>query len=875
MKKLVVILLVAIGILAVVLLSRPPEPGAGGAEDERRASQSSRPDGETATAGDGDAEAGPAGGGTGEYVPGGSIVGTVRGPQGRLVAGAVVRALRTASDWEKKVIARTLSMPEEGVSSDAKGAYRVPGLGAGLHLLVVRADGFRDLIRPGIAVTEDEATTVDVTLAPGGSIRGRVVDAEGKGVVARVRAEEPDARLARFLGLEEERSAGTGTDGGFVLNGLGKAPVTVVVEPDGWNVVTVDDVAPGTDDLVVRLARPGTIAGRVVVAEDERPVEGADVNVHGSLRIECTDPQGGFRYDLVPPGRHVVIAEHPGYAVAILEIEVKAGEVVEDLVIALHRGSPLLGEVVRASDGGPVARPRVNVHGEFEETEGNEAGHFSTSPLAPGSYAIRVEAGGYAPRRLDSVELPRTEPLRITMTKGGTIRGTVRDESGKPLPNAWVWRSPPSDPDRGEPAAANADGVFRFDHVAPGPHVVIHVRVDGGMEYDMKQVTVIDGQEAIVDFGGTSRKTVATLVGRLLDRGKPAGIRAIVLVPLSVGGASFKMGPSDLSGRFRIPDLAPGSYRVMVAGMTGKSVDVLGAVDVSEGGEIEQDLAMAEGRLVGKVVRADGETPVSGARVVLVDPDQIRRTGRNVADAFDVFRGQVQSRSDGTFEFPNAPPGRHTLLVWAHGQAPAAVEGVVIEKTPAEAPAPRIVVLPTGEEFVVEVKDPDGGPIGGAVIFIEDAAGRYVLMGESEPRTSPDGRVTLWLQPGSYRFKIQADGRVPIDRAADVRGDRVLAYRLETGGSAAVTVTDAAGPVVGADVRAYREDGTEILTRFTTEALYKPPPPTITGPDGRYVLAHLPAGRVRIRIEALDGRKAEAWVDVTTGEQTELQVPLD
>ncbi len=379
-------------------------------------------------------------------------------------------------------------------------------------------------------------------------------------------------------------------------------------------------------------------------------------------------------------------------------------------------------------------------------------------------------------------------------------------------------------------------------------------------------------QNAVVEFGGKAERRKVVLSGRLLSRGKPVGMRAIVLVPISGGNRSFKMAMSDLAGRFRIAEMDPGRYRVMIADTTGINVDVLPVVDVSGEGEITRDVAMSEAGFHGRILRRKDRTPIAKAKVVIVDPARIGEFGRSVAQVMTLFRGQTRSRADGAFAFENAPAGRHLLLVAADGFAPAFVEDVTAA---AEKADPVEVLLDEGDELTLEVTDTDGAPVVGAEIFLADDRGRYVMTGETEPRTGADGRVAIRLAHGAYAFHVQATGHAPADLPIVLAGDRLVPVRLSTGGHAGVTVSAGGVPVVGASVDAFREDGTDLMRRFTSEDFYRPPPLPITGEDGRHLLKHLPSGRLRIRVKAPDGRTAERWVEIVTGETLEVVISLD
>ncbi|HKR01502.1 MAG TPA: carboxypeptidase regulatory-like domain-containing protein [Pyrinomonadaceae bacterium] len=83
---------------------------------------------------------------------GGSLSGTVSDPKGALVTGAVVTV--TAPATNQKFTATT----------DQQGRYKIEGLPAGVYTVTIRAKGFSDQTREGVAVADNQAASLDVKL---------------------------------------------------------------------------------------------------------------------------------------------------------------------------------------------------------------------------------------------------------------------------------------------------------------------------------------------------------------------------------------------------------------------------------------------------------------------------------------------------------------------------------------------------------------------------------------------------------------------------------------------------------------------------------------------------------------------------------------
>ncbi|MEQ9012392.1 TonB-dependent receptor [Algiphilus sp.] len=93
---------------------------------------------------------------------------------------------------------------------------------------------------------------------------------------------------------------------------------------------------------------PGTLTGRIVSAEDESPIENAQVFVSGSRESARTDADGRFSIQ-VPEGNYAISIVHPRYTTrTITDIAVVAEETVEQMVSLTPSGLELREFVVTA-----------------------------------------------------------------------------------------------------------------------------------------------------------------------------------------------------------------------------------------------------------------------------------------------------------------------------------------------------------------------------------------------------------------------------------------------------------------------------------------------------------------------------------------------
>ena len=201
--------------------------------------------------------------------------------------------------------------------------------------------------------------------------------------------------------------------------------------------------------------------------------------------------------------------------------------------------------------------------------------------------------------------------------------------------------------------------------------------------------------------------------------------------------------------------------------------------------------------------------PVDGAVVVVRDTT----SGRLVS---------ARTEADGAYEFAGISPGTHEIFATDVLLSSAVGELVV----PVSGPAQTVdLAIATGGSIAGTIVAPGGAPVGNAVVSARTPTGDLTTT------SSADGTFTVpAVSPGTTTLVVTAPtwaGRaLDVDVVADVATD---AGSIELVPSATVTgvVEDAAGdPIVGAIVGADSEAR----------------PTTVTGADGSFTLANVPAG---------------------------------
>lgn len=624
-----------------------------------------------------------------------------------------------------------------------------------------------------------------------------------------------------------------------------------------------------------------SIAGRVVDHNGDA-VPGATVAARPAdtpwekPKLEVTTGQQGvFLFEKVQPGRYNVGAYSPAAGYGWLE-SVEAGA--EDLLISLQQTARISGTVIDDVSGQPVAPAKVLTFRAgktgpkesdrlllaLQSLEANDHGRFDVDVEAPGSFLLLAKAPGYL-----EVDLARQQKIvlqpgehrrnvRLVLTPGLSIGGTVYDPAGSPLPGAQIQLINQS---RGGNAPADSaktgqDGAYLLNY-AVEPGVLYTVRaahpVFGAAESD--SITLApgehrDGVDLQLAKGHSVRGQVVTSDGRGVSgvtvslRGKSD--KSYVPVQFAEVGA-------DNEGRFEIANIPAGVYKptVQLYGAQNETMqslfygeDFTMPADTDLDGLIIDVGPAVEGYISGKIM--DNTSQPLGNIIVMAHS--------GTASASD------RTAQNGTYRFEALGGAQFWMLEVVDSPGYA---GVMREKVPVNSENVDFRLEGAGELSGRVYDTVTNRPVTSFEIRI--------LHGKWSTYNAADGSFTFaGVTPGS-RLEVSAQGYEtttlgPLDA-------QVLETGLEVGlvpaeGLEGVVVDAATGePLPGARVTVLRP---ELVLSKLAEGFGWSAQDPVTDESGRFVLDVSARGPVNV----LAWKEAYALTVTAETQDTELVVPL-
>jgi hypothetical protein len=493
---------------------------------------------------------------------GGIVFGQVVDEAGQLLTGARLVA-RVVHDGPMRY--ELSSMREMATTaSDDDGRFELTAVPVGpVAIEISSRDGLARHHVPVTMIREGERVgPLRLEVPSAAEIAGRVLRADG--------APAAGAEVSAIRDRSQTTGPPADALGRFRIRGVQPGPHRVVATLGVTGRAEKEVVAAGGVNEVELVLEPTTaVAGRVVTAD------GAPAG-RGSVRLERDDDSlhphvdelGRFEVVGLDEGTYRLVAEVAGVGRGVHPepIEVRRGRPVEGLVVRLGEGARVTGRLVGlaeadlahvemmawAEGGGSASPGLVRPDGSFEirglgpGRHSLQAAVRSTGQVEGSSF--EVEEGA----RLDGLEIDFSG---VTLTVTASVLGQPLDE--RPwLDGAGVGGT--------IGARRLGPGRFAFAGLEPGRYRFSILASAAGPRLS-RDVEVSGDQEVALDFEGWP------VTGSVLDEAGEPVPGVVVWVPEPGEELPFRRSwshglPADAAGRFELPAVPPGTWRVVAGG---------------------------------------------------------------------------------------------------------------------------------------------------------------------------------------------------------------------------------------------------------------------------------------------------------------------
>ncbi len=699
---------------------------------------------------------------------GGSVRGQVVDATGTGVAGAEVSYAVSRGNMVF-ITAASKPLPPRSTETDKLGRYELRGVESGTHRITASKEGLLEGRSAPVTVeVGDRHDGVNITLDPGQVLAGRIVGPSGQTVAGEVTAYprmdrgfrfDPDSPMASF---PQPRTEKTNAVGEFEITALPDGNYDLVAKADGFASGRQENVTAGEGHVVIELAVPGALAGRVVDGasgegvgsfkitiapqrtgkrpmrtfgrSDKQRSESFEVTADGAFTIEDVDP--GTYYLQIVSDRHASSVQGP--------FDVVAGNTTSGITCALEPGSQLRGRVTSSASGEPISGANV----QLQKVEENNRDRVM----------MRSSGGG----------------------SGGFLAAV--DVSGSPGSDVPSFRHATQDS-----VTTDDEGWFEFERLDPGEYRV-EAKASGYCKHSERVLQVLPGQAQEDIEIALDRAGQVAAIALASDGSTKAGLRIELEGPLG-GESQTQSENTDAEGGVTFEDVIPGDYRIRLAGKSqfsgfrfrmddGTNTPKGEPVSVRAGETSPVELDWAGVRIVRGRVLERGNA-VQSATVSL----------KTSANPFGFGSPTTKTDSNGEFAFEDVEPGAYEVTAAKPTMPVAASENIVV----GDALETKVEIALSTSVITGRVTDEAGDPIVNARITIQPQKQQ-----DPEGSTTTQSVVSYAFSSGDGNFIMSSSGSnqfVRTDADGRYRADNVPAGTYEVGVSSSEHISSDRGDV--------------------------------------------------------------------------------
>jgi hypothetical protein len=712
------------------------------------------------------------------------------------------------------------------------------------------------VVHPDYAVSRHSGINgLEVKLARGVAVRGRVVTAAGPVAHARV-------------SINGWPLAESGDDGTF----------TIAHAPDNWQSIAAvrgsdagAAIRPKTGALQIRIAPAATFAGTVRDAGRGGAVAGARMtisNTDDEAMIAVTDAKGAFTVGPLLPRVYQIAGVHPAYSIESASVTLPATRTRSFAAQAFARAK---GRVID-EDRKPVATAFVSA------TASNSSRARTSVTNANGEFAVRVTATPQFPTPLmankrDYVTVSTAaqvwkagevkDNIVITLPHGFVAQVRVVDKQRQPVPNALVNVSKVGDQGVQRSLAVGCADPSKPDCHRTGADGLMAVRTTEGKH----DVMVFGDDVSPVRLQNQMLTARAATIVVNVDRGieisgrvvRPDGTPVADAMVETPTGVMPRNTETAADGTFKLAGIAAGPVVLTAHSSDGNLSSP--PVNVTAPAKNVTITIPLGARIEGRVLDRATQQPVTDFSVGLPPRGQRMFAASPRAD-------KTIHADDGTYAIDNVPPGAVELVVRAAGYVSGSRGDITAEdgKTVSG----------------IDIQLDRGATISGRVT----AGGSPVAGAEVRPASQRGPQMmSQQISAGAAGVTTDGDGLYKLDGIAE--GDRLIEFRKQGFVTAQKPVEVKAGKDVHLDVeldpghelrgRVVDRSGRGIAGAYLSASAAgerRGGPMIVTDGDGMFVLAGLTDGKYQVTARK-EGMVSSDATDVDLPQTHPLTLTLD
>ena len=354
-------------------------------------------------------------------------------------------------------------------ATDAQGHYSFASAPFSSFEITAELDGYSRITRNSQTSflgrsSREHKIDFDLTLAR--RIAGSVIDESKNPIVG--------AKVAATIANQNFRcevEAVSDAAGRFALEALADGQYFLQATCDGFSESHQQQVAAGSEEIVLELRVQGSAVGVVVDEETGAPITEFALSVQQQYKgrgpielaqnVRYSDSSGRFEVKNLDPGHYTLEGVAAGYAPSLSgEFEVTRGQVTSGVRIEMNKGGRVTGLVVDRT-GKPIRNALVSLRENgtkdnqvleifsqmgargsgLPKFRTKEDGRFTLDLVVPETYQVSVRHNQFAGLQRDDVTVRKDETIdvgELVMLRGARISGRAFDLDGLPLVGATI-----------------------------------------------------------------------------------------------------------------------------------------------------------------------------------------------------------------------------------------------------------------------------------------------------------------------------------------------------------------------------------------------------------------------------------------------------